>query len=111
MRKAKGFENFKGIQRQKLGKVEKIYLGGHQRGVLKLARGAVIVPLQSALGVRKMDGQSKQQEDKQECDMEVFSRSSAHRIPIPNTIIYEKTRGKVNPGEIDFVCLGVIFLF
>lgn len=56
-------------------------LGGRQRGILKLARRAVIVPLERVFGMEIMDYQAEEQENEQEGDVELFFIRLCHRIP------------------------------
>jgi hypothetical protein len=48
-------------------------LSGHQCGILELAGGTVIAPLERVFGMKIVDCQNKKQKDEQEDEVEFFS--------------------------------------
>jgi hypothetical protein len=61
--------------------MEKINLGGHQCGVLKLTRRAVIAPFERVFGMKIVDCQGEEQKNEQKSEVELLSARLSHRIP------------------------------
>lgn len=76
--------------------MEKMDLSGHQCGILKLTRWAVVVPLESIFGVKVVDSQDEKQKHKQESDVELFPVFWDHRILCAYNI--RKREEKSQPG-------------
>lgn len=76
-----GFDKPERFQSGELRKMEKIDLGGCQRGILKMACRAFVAPLERVLGVEIVNCQGEEQEDEQEGYVELYSVGFSHRIP------------------------------
>jgi len=81
MTEREGFKNSKRLQQQKLREMEKMDLSGHQSGMLKLTRRAVIASFDRVFGMKIVDSQGEKQKDKQEGDVVLFPVRLSHRIP------------------------------
>ena len=60
--------------------MEKMYLSGHQRGILELACRAFIAPFEGIFGMKKVYCEDENQENEQEGNVESFSVQRRHRI-------------------------------